>query len=110
MEIIECKKEEVLIIEISGRLDVTNSKVLEENLIKKIDSGESKIVLDCGKLEYISSSGLRVFLVIVKKLGTGDGNLFLCNLRDNVKEVFDISGFVNLFKIYLSQEEAIKGF
>ena len=59
-------------------------------------------------LEYISSAGLRVVLVIAKKLKPVNGQMLISNLKGVVKEVFEISGFTSLLQIYETEEEALK--
>ena len=108
MEISEDKKSGVVTLGLSGRLDATTSKTFEENIVARIDSGDRQFVIDLSQLEYISSSGLRVFLLAAKRLHGADGKIVLCSLKDPVREVFDIAGFSSIFSIYGSHDEAIK--
>ncbi len=62
------------------------------------------------KLHYISSAGLRVLLAAAKQLKTADGELRICDLNEVVKEVFDISGFSTIFKIFENETEALDSF
>ncbi len=62
------------------------------------------------KLHYISSVGLRILLAAAKQLKTADGELRICDLNEVVKEVFDISGFTLIFKIFGTESEALKEF
>ena len=107
MELNEQKKGSAIVLEISGRLDATNSSTLENKLFKLMNSGENNIIIDCKELDYISSSGLRVCLVGLKKITAAKGNFLLCSMKDNIKQIFDISGFTRIFKIFPSQEEAL---
>jgi len=75
-----------------------------------IDRGEKYFLLDMGGLNYISSSGLRVLLKLLKKLRSEDGNLVLAGLNNILQDVFEISGFSKFFDIYPSTEEGIKSF
>ena len=109
MQLKETKEQGCLIIEIAGRLDVTNSGIIEKKFNDVVEAGEKKIIIDCGNLEYISSSGLRAFLLLVKKVKTIDGILFLMDLQPDIKEVFDISGFSSIFNIVNSKQDAING-
>lgn len=108
MNLSETVSDNALIIKIEGRLDTTNYGLLEKKLSDVYDVRMQNIILDCQDLEYISSSGLRVFLMYLKKAKTGDVSFVLCNLKDPIKEIFDISGFTSIFKIYGSREEAIQ--
>src|SRR5690554_5267290 len=93
------------ILKIKGRVDTINSINLETEMNSLFESGEKHFIFNCSEMNYISSSGLRVFLVVQKKIITQKGNLFLCNLQPSIGEIFRISGFSNLFSIYNTQEE-----
>ncbi len=108
MEITEGKKGDVLVLGLSGRLDATTSKAVEEKILAAIDSGERRLLLDLSQVDYVGSLGLRVFLLAAKKLTTADGKLALCSLSEQVREVFDIAGFLSVFSVYASADEAIK--
>jgi anti-anti-sigma factor len=88
------------IVTVAGRIDTTNSIEFEKPLLEMIDSGCKKIILDCAGLNYISSSGLRVFLVIQKRMNSEQGKFRLSNLQPGIREIFDISGFSAIFDVY----------
>ncbi len=95
---IEIKKNaDNTVIEIVGRLDTTTAPSLEKTLNE--DVGETKnLILDLKGLEYISSAGLRVLLATQKKMQQ-IGCMKLINVADNVMEVFDITGFIDILTI-----------
>jgi stage II sporulation protein AA (anti-sigma F factor antagonist) len=106
MEVKKTLSDKVEICEVIGRIDATNAKELETSLLKSIEVGNRKIIIDLGQNDYISSAGLRVFLFIAKKIGK-DGFVYLCNLQEQVNQIFTMSGFNNIFKIYKSREDAL---
>jgi anti-anti-sigma factor len=108
MQIKLSKEGDVNVVQIEGRLDTTNYSELESNLSKLTDNNEINILLDLEKLEYISSSGLRIFLMFLKKIKAAKGRLMLCTMSKDIKEVFEISGFVNIFEIFDDKEAALK--
>jgi anti-anti-sigma factor len=108
MELSEQKTDKGMIIGISGRLDTTNFSILEKKLMDLIDHGEHKIAVDCSGMDYVSSSGLRIMLMALKKITIVKGKFVLCSLQENIREIFEISGFTNIFEIYPSREEALK--
>ncbi|MBI3756907.1 MAG: STAS domain-containing protein [Deltaproteobacteria bacterium] len=108
MEINEEKKGDVLILGLSGKLDATSAKAFEDRILAVIDAGERQLVVDLSRLDYVSSSGLRVFLFTAKLLNSANGKIVLCSLKDPVREVFDIAGFLSIFSVYGSQDEAVK--
>lgn len=110
MEITEEKTVDITIVAIHGKLDTTNFGELEKYLIGILKKNETKILIDCEKLDYIASSGLRVFLITLKQIKKTNGKLILCSLNAFVKEVFEMSGFSTLFTIHSSREEALNSF
>lgn len=97
MEIIVNHNEE-LNIKLIGRLDTTTSSLLDQKLKEeKID--EAKIVLDFSELEYISSAGLRIILALKKSLDKDGKELEIHNINAVVKEVFEVTGFINILNI-----------
>lgn len=107
MEILTKQADNCTIVEVKGRLDTTNYNNLETELNKIIEKGKHNILVDCTNLVYVSSSGLRVFLVALKTLNKLNGKFLMSNLQDNIKEIFEISGFISIFKVFTSNEEAL---
>ncbi len=101
---------EVKVLAFEGRLDTGTSPDAQQQLTRLIEEGETKILVNLEKLDYISSAGLRVLLVVAKQLKTTDGELRICSLNEVVKEVFDISGFDMILPISASESEALEGF
>jgi anti-anti-sigma factor len=95
------------VLKIEGRIDTTNFTEFETDINLLFNSGEKNIIFNCSGLNYISSSGLRVFLITQKKSISLNGKLHLCCLQPTIKEIFDISGFSTIFKIFDKQEEAL---
>lgn len=95
---IEIKKpSDELVLEITGRLDTITAPALDKTINENL--GEIKsLILDFKNLEYISSAGLRVLLGAQKKLQQ-DGAMKLKNVREEVMEVFEITGFVDILTI-----------
>jgi anti-anti-sigma factor len=108
MDIHEERKDGVLILGLAGRLDALSAKVLEEKVLAVIDGGESRFVIDLSRLDYVSSAGLRVFLLASKRLNPSGGKIALCSLQEPVKQVFDIVGFYSILSISDSTEAALK--
>ena len=99
---------ELLIFTPSGRLDSTNSRDLGELLKSEIEDRKCSVLLDCRDLHYISSAELRTILLIAKSARDCNANLALCSISDNIKEVFEISGFDRIIPIHKSREDAIQ--
>lgn len=94
----------------SGRLDAYTAGEVEKKLDSLVESGQVKLVANLEKLEYISSSGLRVFLTQLKKVRKLQGDIKLACMKPYIREVFDIAGFTQLFSIYDSENSAVDNF
>ena len=86
------------IVTLIGSLD-TAAAIEAEQTLKPISEGEGKdIVFECEGLEYIASSGLRILLDVLKKTKAKGHKVILKDLNDDIKNVFNITGFINLFE------------
>jgi len=85
------------LIAITGRLDTVSAPEFEKKVAPVIAGEMKDIVLDCTALDYISSSGLRVFLTLQKNINAKQGKLTLKGIKDEIKEIFDMTGFSSLF-------------
>lgn len=110
MEVTAKQQDGITILALQGRLDATTANEFEQQLLARIQQGQTRLVLDFEQLDYISSAGLRVLLKAVKELKHCDGRLFLCAVKDYVREVFDLSGFVSFLPIHGSLEESLRAF
>ena len=97
------------LVSVEGRVDTTNASELEKSMLELINGGCTRIILDCSGLNYISSSGLRVFLIVQKRMMSIKGQFRLCSLQPGIKEIFDISGFSSIFSLFPDKETAMKG-
>ncbi len=110
MEITEKKISGVSVIALGGRLDAYVSGDVEQKLNALVDAGELRLVVNLERLEYISSSGLRVLLASLKKVRQREGDIKLACMKPHIKEVFDIAGFSQLFSIYDLEDAAVQAF
>ena len=91
------KNAEATVIEIAGRLDTTTAPALDKTINE--DIGDTKnLVLDVKEMEYISSAGLRVLLSAQKKMQK-IGSLKVINVREEVMDVFEMTGFADILVI-----------
>ncbi len=97
MEIIKTLEGTTLTIVLEGRLDTTTAPKLEGELKFSIN-GITELVFDFAKLEYVSSAGLRV-LLMAQKVMNKQGKMVICNVCEEIAEVFEITGFVDIFTI-----------
>lgn len=90
---------EQILAMLSGRLDATTVNQFQDDVKPLMETSVPKIIIDCSELEYISSQGLRMFLILQKTVNAKGSNLVLTNMTAAVKEVFDITGFSSIIKI-----------
>ena len=91
MEVVIDQKGEETVIKIKGRLDTNTARECEEKVLP--------VCVDCSDLEYVSSAGLRLFLILQKMTTAKKGSLRLIGMRNVVRETFSLTGFNALFKI-----------
>ena len=107
MEIMDYKKNDILILGVKGNLDEITSETFQKKLIEFIENGENQIILDCSKLEYVSSGGIRVFYLVANLLDDKNGKIVFCSLNPNIKKLFDIVEMEDDFEIYSELDGAI---
>ena len=93
------EKDGRLVVAISGDLDNAASSQAEQSLAPLYERTDCDIVIDCTEMNYISSSGLRILLNIYKHTRTNGHVSILTGMTDEVEEVFQLSGFLQLFKV-----------
>ena len=87
-----------LVMYVEGRLDTPAAAQTEKDVQPLYNSEGKDIILDCTKLEYISSSGLRIFLAILKSAKSKGNQVFIRGINEDLRNVFAITGFTNLFQ------------
>ena len=104
------KQGRVTVISVGGSLDAETSPRFEEKLRAEIKRGAVKIVCNMSKLDYIASAGLGVLISINDTLSKKGGEIRLASMNEKIKKIFKLLGFINLFKIYNNDEEAVDSF
>ncbi len=108
MEIQTRKEKAAVVVSVKGRMDAVTAPEFDKNMIDLISKGEKTFVINLGELDYISSAGLRSILALAKKLKEREGKILFVGLRGPVEEVFKISGFPSMFKVFDSEESALR--
>ncbi len=108
MELKTREMNQCVVIYLSGRMDVHLASDVETQLNEIIkQSDKSSVILNLEDVEYMSSSGLRVFVSLMRVLKEKKRSLKLCNLSVAVRKVFEVVELMDMFDIYSSEEEAI---
>ena len=98
MTIQQTKQNDTIVFTLKGRLDTATSPQLHDTLIPAID-GTCNIMLDFAELLYVSSAGLRVLLTAQKKCTANGVSMKLQGVREEIMEVFDMTGFSDILDI-----------
>lgn len=90
-----------------GRIDSSSVAVMDEAFRQAFSTGAVALLVDMEKVEYISSGGLRSFLLALKEMKKREGRMALCGMCPGVSKVFKLSGFNTIFDIIPGREEAL---
>jgi len=99
MNTIITESEGKYIVTLEGELDTAHAMEVEQAMQPLHEVTGKEISVDCTKLEYIASSGLRILLGLLKSAKAKDNKVVLRNLNDEIKEVFKMTGFIDIFDI-----------
>lgn len=108
MEIQTAREKDRVVVSVHGKIDAVTAPEFEKALSNLIAQGDVMFLFNFSGLEYISSAGLRSILATAKQLKPKGGNILFCGLKGPAKDVFKISGFGTIFKIFETQEDALK--
>jgi anti-sigma B factor antagonist len=97
IKIEKMRNDNKLTLALEGRLDTTTAPQLEAEIRGGLD-GVTELVLACGKLEYLSSAGLRVILA-AQKIMNKQGKMIVRQVNETILEVFEITGFIDILNI-----------
>lgn len=87
------------VICLSGQLDTLSSPDFEKEIVKILEGDAKKVILDGSELTYISSAGLRLLLILQKKMSQKGGTFVLKNIQGSIMEIFKITGFTSFLTI-----------
>lgn len=103
----EERSDKAKVLCLTGRLDGTNTAILEAAVAAHLQAEETLLLFDLEQLIYISSAGLRVLLVIARKVQAQGGKALFCSLSDDISQVFAVSGFKDVLSVYRSRADAL---
>ncbi|PIQ89840.1 MAG: hypothetical protein COV72_01375 [Candidatus Omnitrophica bacterium CG11_big_fil_rev_8_21_14_0_20_42_13] len=106
--IVENEDPEVKFIKLEGILDALTSAKLDKFMFELVRKGNICLIVDCGGLTYVNSTGLSSLILYHIQMKRRSGALKLIKLSDVIRDLMDVSGADKLLKIYNSREEAEK--
>lgn len=107
MQVNESSDGVVTIVAVKGRLDSVTAPTLGERLSDAFAAPSRRLLIELSELEYISSAGFRILLLAAKRAAETDGQIVLAGVSGKVRQLFDLGGFLDLFRICGSRDEGL---
>ena len=101
------KHDRYAIVRLEGNLDGQTAPSMQEKILSLIETHKN-ILMDVSQVEYMSSAGLRVMLLLYRQAKAHDGKAVLVGLSESIKETMEITGFLNFFTLSDTEEEGLK--
>ncbi|WP_299891308.1 STAS domain-containing protein [uncultured Ruegeria sp.] len=92
---------------VTGRIDSSTAPQFEGALIAQLDGAATSTLVDMTAVDFVSSAGLRVFLMGAKKVKGTAAEMILCAMNENIRNVFKMSGFDRILSIADSLEDGV---
>jgi anti-anti-sigma factor len=103
----ESSQDGVAIVEPRGRIDTNSAKPFGDRVVALIGAGAHKMVIDLRQIPYISSAGFRALLIAAKTMDAAKGKLVLCGMSAEIRRLFEIGAFTDLFTICGTRDEGV---
>ena len=110
MDISSRAKGEVVVLDISGEIDLYNAPEIKDIVNKLIEQKKYNVIINLKEVTYIDSSGIGALISSLSNLKKYQGGLKIINVFASVKKVFELTKLTSFFEIYDSEEEAVKAF
>ena len=101
------KKDNGVVVKLSGRLDAVTAPQFEKDAEEYYGTPANNLILEMAELDYVSSAGLRVILKIAKAFNSNSFDFSVCQVQDHVMEVFEMSGFEHFITIKPTLEDCL---
>lgn len=108
MELKSRQEKEAKIVSVKGRIDAVTSPELETYLAEAAEGDAKILIVNFDELDYISSAGLRVILMLAKKMKANQRGFILVGVKGRIKQVFEMSGISSILKILDTEGEALE--
>lgn len=99
---------DIKVLHLDGRIDMNNTNKLQAVVDEIIAEDTHKLIVDCRQLSYVSSTGIRIFLLLYRFFASKDKTMVLCGLNKVIDNIFDIAGLKQIFVIEPDCKSAIK--
>ncbi len=108
MEMLESRTKDLAVLHVIGRVNSSNAFELDERLKLLVQAGCRAIVIDLSRLDHMTSAGFRCLLRAEKQVVGTAGKLVLCGLHGLTLELFEVAGYLEMFTVAKSREEALR--
>ncbi|HUU54006.1 MAG TPA: STAS domain-containing protein [Armatimonadota bacterium] len=99
---------ETAVLSLAGEVDVANAAQVRDSALKLISSGVKRLVVDLNATEYMDSTGLGMLVGLLKRMRESGGDVLIAVARPRVKRLFEITGLIQVFRIYDDAAAALK--
>lgn len=97
----------ILIIKVNGSIDSNTAPDIQEKVLEA--SADSKnVIIDLSEVDFVSSAGLRVILMIYRQIKSKNGKVVLVGVSEEIEDVMTVTGFANFFEMVDTVENALK--
>lgn len=110
MDITKRTKDDVVILDISGEIDLYNAPEIKDIINSLIEEKKFNVIINLEKVTYIDSSGIGALISSLSNLKKYQGGLKIINVFASVRKVFELTKLTSFFEIYDSEEAAIESF
>ena len=110
MEIQSERRQNILVMSLSGSVDALTADQAERTIAAQFDRAQQQVVVDLSQVDFMSSSGVRALLTTLKRSREVGAELRLAAAQPGVQRTLEISGLVRVFKSYPTVEEAVCSF
>ena len=107
-EIQTVNQDGIVILNLKGRVDATNSKQLHDKVMKEIKDGCNKMIINFSEVYFISSACLQVLVFAIKSFAKNSGSFAVCSLDENIMKVFETTGLANQVIIHDDVETSVR--
>ena len=107
IEVVEERDQDTLVLLPVGSLDSGNAHAFEAIVMGHVSSGEQRLIVDFSRLHFVSSAGLRVFIIAARALKASSGQIILCAMQHHVEDVFRVSGIYRVIAIEETRAAAL---
>ncbi len=107
MDVIESSADGVTIMEPRGRMDALGAKPFGDRVVELLRAGATRMLIDLQHVQYISSAGFRALLIAQKQSIERKGKLVLCGLSAEVRRMFELGAFLDIFTICATRDEGV---